>query len=264
MLEENNVHEENEKLPEQTENTDVEETTEDSQADVSLEDEGKEEIEEKTDVEERKVFTMSVSKAQKEKKRAVEKAREEVRAEYEAKLAELQNKSANDVEVSDELSTFAEEQGVDKEIIKKIVDLAQKPFSEKLSKVDGIIAEKEKIAEFAKVEKEFDEKVSDLIKKDYPNAPIEHINKIKKEVTELAFTKDFNTYKLEDIYKVNRDSFEYKDNYGIEPSSSTSVDVIDFDNISDEDQHKLAQENPQKFAEFLKYQDAKHSTLVDM
>ena len=43
-----------------------------------------------------------------------------------------------------------------------------------------------------------------------------------------------------------------------------TFDVIDFSNLTDEQEHKLAQENPKKFAEFVKWQEAQHSIYRDL
>lgn len=264
MSEETNVQAADEKQPEETVTDEVEETTEpteevpEGQPEEAKETETEPEPAKEPPVE-REVYTMSVSKAQKEKKNALEKLEQELTEKHAEEIAALK---AQPPKTDDELDTFAEEQGIDPAVMKKIVDVVQKPLSEKLTKVDAIVEEQEKEANIAKTSQEFDDKVSKLIQTDYPTATPEHIAKIRKEVVDLAFSAEYHTYKLEDIYKVNKSQFEYKDNYTAEPSDGNTVDIIDFDNLSDEAEHKLAQENPEKFAEYIQHQEAKQSVYT--
>lgn len=264
MSEETKVHAEDEKQPEETVNDEVETTEEETTEEESTKVETPKQEEPQEQVK-RPAFMMSVAKAQKEKERAIEKMREELEAKHAQELETLKSQASINESSDDEaLKLFAEEQGVDVEALKKIVGFAQKPLIEKMSKLDELTAEKEKEAHYAQVSQDFDTRVSSLIQKDFPNATPEHISSVKKSIIELAFTPEFNTYRLEDIYKVNKDQYEYKDNYGVEPSDGNTVDIIDFSSMTDEQEHKLAQENPEKFAEYIKWQEAKHSVYRDL
>lgn len=272
MQEQKKVQVEDEKQPEKTENQEVEETTEEE---VKENDENQnqtedQEVEETTEEKEQKeqpvkrtVYTMPVAKAQKEKKRALQKQKEELESQHSQEIEKLNAQKIEDVEDED-LDIFAEEQGLESSVVKKIVEFAQKPMTKKLSKVDDFLAEKEKETEIVKVSQEFDNKVLNLIKQDYPTASPEHLAKVKKELSELAFTDEYHTYKLEDIYKVNKNQFVYKNDIGIEPSDGNNTEILDFQNMSDEQEHKLAQENPKKFAEFIKWQETQGSRYRDM
>src|SRR5690606_36921982 len=82
---------------------------------------------------------------------------------------------------------------------------------------------------------EVDSKVKPMILKDYPNATPEFLEEVKAQITELAFTSDFNTYRIEDIYKVNRDKFIFQDNYTAEPSGGKASEYVNYDTMSEDD-----------------------------
>ena len=153
---------------------------------------------------------------------------------------------------------------MDLDAVKKLVGFVQNPLEGKLSKLNELTAEQEKETEIAKVHKEFDDQVSSLIQKDFPSATAEHISKVKEEVAKLAFTEEYHTYKLADIYKVNKSEFEFKDNYSVEPSDGNGAEIIDFSKITPAEEHKLAQNDPEQFAKLVKYQEANQSRYIDV
>lgn len=223
--------------------------------------------------EDRPVWTMPVSKAQEEKKRAVEKALEQAKAEREAEIQRLKEEYESKLsqvapkdDYETELRRVAEEGGLDPDKVVKLMEPLQKKLQSSLpdvSKFETLLKEKEIEEHKRQVSKEFDERVLPLIQKDYPQATPAHIQETRDRITELAFSKGYNTYALEDIYKVKRDDFEFKNQMSAEPSGGRSSELVDFSKMSDAEEHELAQSNPDKFREYLKWQSKNSSLYLD-
>lgn len=230
----------------------VDETTknDDKQVDNDNQDESQEEVKP-----ERPVYQMPVKKHQAEKAKWKEKE-----AEYQQKLQEMEEKlqSAGSRDLTDdEVSKFAEEQGLDAKAVAGLISLAEKKLSNKIApneKIEKLLKEQEISEAKRQVEVDFDSRVVERIKKDYPTATQEHINKIKKEITELAFTSKYNTYDVADIYLVNRDKYEFKDNYTAESSSGKSAEYVNYDNVSDKDIESMS---PQEYFKYSEYKARK-------
>jgi transcriptional regulator with XRE-family HTH domain len=206
---------------------------------------------------ERPVHTVPLSKFNEEREKAAKKAREEAATEYEAKMeamkADYESKLAKSSPQHEDVVKLAEEYGYsakDAEFIAKIIE-KRTPDT---SKYDQLIEEQQKQTHEAKVLAEFDEKILPLIQKQNPNATLEHINKVKQRVAELAFTEGYNTYKLEDIYRVKQDEFEFKNGYGAEPSGGRNAEMIDFSQMTDDEEIRLADEDPKTFKKFVEWQ----------
>ena len=223
--------------------------------------------------EERPVYSMPVAKAQEEKQRAVEKAREEARAEaeierrklqesYEAKLAAVVPQD----DYATELKSVSEEYGLDPAAASKLLSVMEKKLKNGLpdmSKYDTILKDREIEGLKSQVSQEFEEKVAPLILKDYPQATPEHIREVKERIAELAFTKGYNTYQLEDIYKVKRDEFEFKNGFSAESSGGRTSELVDFSKVTDEEELAMAKNSPETFKKFLKWQEAHTSKYLD-
>lgn len=205
---------------------------------------------------ERPVWTMPVQKAQEEKHRAVEKARQEaeeakdveiasIREEYEERLRVSAPKSSYDTE----LEQVAEEYGLDPKAAGALLNVLKKSLPD-TSRFDVMLKEKEIESHKMQVSKEFDELVAPLILKDNPHATPEFLRESKLRIEELAFSKGYNTYQLADIYKVKRDEFEFKNGFSAESSGGRSSELVDFERMTDTEEHNLAMSNPAKFKEF--------------
>lgn len=222
---------------------------------------------------ERPVYTMPVAKAQEEKQRAVEKAREEARLEKEREVARIkeeyerklnENRPKDDYE--QELERIASEEGLNTAAVSKLMNAVKKEISKSLpdtSKYDAILKENEIRAIKQQVTEEFDTKVAPLLLKDFPQATPEHIQGVKERIAELAFTKDYNTYRLEDIYKVNKETFQFKNGYSAEPSGGRSSEIVDFSKVTDEDEIAMAKNSPETYRKFLKWQESNSSKYLD-
>lgn len=276
------MSDEDKNVPEQDENAQQEvsdneiDSTKENEVEETPEEET-EEVEEKKD-DEHKSFQMSVSKAQKEKEKAVEKAKVEAKAEaeaemaklreeYEEKLKSVQQSKTSDDDYRKELEEVAKEHGLDPAAADKLLKVFQKSIKvPDLSKYDKILKEREFEAYKSKLSKDFDTKVVDLIKKDYPSVSDSKLRDIKDKVIELAVSKDsgYVNYKLEDIYRVRKDEFEVKNGFSAETSSGHSAELISFDKpLSDNEEHQLAESDPKKYQEYVKYMTGKHSRYLD-
>ena len=223
--------------------------------------------------EERPLYTMPVAKAQEEKKRAVEKAREEakleaeaemqkVRDEYEQKLKTASPKS--DTEYDKRLKEVAEKHGLDASAAADLLGVLQENIKmPDMSKYDQIVKEKEIEGHRAKVSQAFNEKVAPLITKDFPQATPEHIREVKTRIEELAFTEGYNTYKLEDIYAVKRSEFEFKNSLGAEPSGGRGSEIVEMKKLSDVDEIALADSDPEAYRKYLKWEQTQESRYID-
>jgi hypothetical protein len=216
----------------------------------------------------RPTWSMPVAKAQEEKRKAVEKARleaieekdreiERMREEYEKRLSAVKP-------IESDIERIASEHGLESKAVNDLYEVFEKRVAGKIpdmSKYDEIVKQKELENHRLAVEREFDEKVAPLLLKDFPAATPQHLIDARKKLTDLAFTDGFNTYRIEDIYKVNREEFEYKNGYSAESSGGRSSELVDFDTMTDEEEHELAQKNPEKYKEFLKWQVSTKGSL---
>lgn len=247
-------------VPQEDRKPDAEEQKPDVQPEKQVEEQPKEEApKEPEKQEERPVHTVPLSKFNEEREKAAKKAREEAAAEYEAKMesmkAEYEQKLQTQSPEHEDVVKLAEEYGYsakDAEFIAKIIEKRTPKVD--TSKYDELIEEQQKQANQAKVLSEFDEKVLPLIQKEHPNASLEHINKVKQRIAELAFTEGYNTYRLEDIYRVKSNEFEFKNSYGAEPSGGRNAEMIDFSQMTDEEEIKLADQDPETYKKFIEWQ----------
>jgi len=222
--------------------------------------------------EERPTWTMPVAKAQEEKRKAVEKAREEakaeadasiavMRAEMEGRLAEAKGLPSYDAR----LKEVSERHGIDPEVSKDLLAAFKEslPPPPDYSKYDQILKEREIDGYKLKVSNEFDEKVLPLIQRDFPGVTPAHIADVKSKVTDLAFSEGYNTYAIEDIYKVRRDDFEYKNGFSAEASGGRTSELVDFSKMTDKEEHALAERDPQAYGNYLKAMRTNGSRFLD-
>lgn len=223
--------------------------------------------------EERPVYTMPVSKAQEEKHKAVEKARAEAKAEAEAEMAKLRQEyeakltsssSPSEDDYTKELERVAEEHDLNPEAAKKLLEVFKKTIKvPDMSKYDQMV-EAAKITEVKnKVKADIDTRVVPLIQKDNPNATPEQIAEIAGRVHELAFSEGYNTYKLEDIYLAKRTEFAPTPEFSVEGSKGRGPQTAPFTQLSDAEEHRLAESNPAEFARYVKWQGSQGSKYID-
>jgi len=264
-------------VPEQDENVPVEPTTVEKTTEAPAEavqpqqePEVKEaEVEAPAPVE-RKVYTMPVVKAQKEKQRAVEKAREEARAEYDAKLAEMksqQTEAPTSEQKRDAIREAAEKHGLEYDAAKDLLEAFKAelptPNTPDLSKYDAILQERELEDHRRQVAAEFDEKVVPMILAKHPGATQEHIRDVKDAISGLAFTEGFNTYRIEDIYRVKADEFTFKNQLSAETSGPPATDIQEFTVLSPEEENALADRDFPTFVRYTKWLTGKHSQYIN-
>jgi len=217
---------------------------------------------------ERKVYTMPVEKAQREKKRAVERAVQEARAEFEKEkqrlVEELRSSSKTETasETADKISEVAEKYGLEADAARAFAEAIRETIpSPDLSKFDDLLKEREIEKARQQVSQEFSEKVEPLIRKDFPNATQEHIADVKKRLEELAFTEDYNTYRLEDIYTVKKGDFTFKHEMSAESPAGNAQELMEFKKLTDEEEIALAdrdQETYAKYLDWLRGQESKY------
>ena len=229
-------------------------------------------VEQQKPQEERPTWTMPVAKAQEEKRKAVEKAREEAKAEAEASIAALRAEMEGRLAEAKGIPSYearlkevSDKHGIDPEVAKDLFGAFKDalPPTPDLSKYDQILKEREIDGYKLRVSQEFDEKVLPLIQKDFPGVTPAHIADVKSKVTDLAFSEGYNTYAIEDIYKVRRDDFEYKNGFSAEASGGRSSEMVDFSKMTDKEEHALADRDPAAYANYLKAMRTNGSRFMD-
>jgi hypothetical protein len=145
-------------------------------------------------------FNDQKAKWEEQKQIEIEQARQDVAAEYEKKIQEFSG-SPDSAKLDDKIAKFAEEKGLDEEMIRGVVELVrntqQPTIDPKVqSVISDLIKEKESKDVIAKHEGLFDEEVSNL-QNEYPDEPI---SSIKDKLHDLAFSEGFNTKSLYEIY----------------------------------------------------------------
>lgn len=222
---------------------------------------------------ERPVYNMPVAKAQEEKRKAVEKARAEAKAEAETEMQRLRENyeeklRTNTPETQDyksKLQQVATDYNLDPEAAEKLLDVFKSTIQvPDMSKYDALIknAELENIK--LNVRKDIENRVVPLIKQDNPNVSASDLAEITAKVQELAFTEGFNTYRLEDIYRLKREEIVPKSGFTVETPKGRTPSMTSFKNLSDDEEHRLAENDPETFKQYLKYQSANTSKYLDV
>jgi len=220
---------------------------------------------------ERPIYTMPVSKAQEEKRRAVEKAKEEAKVEAQAEMqalrdeyeAKLKTTQSDQIAFNEKLKAVAEKHGLKTEAAADLLGVFKELATPDLSKYDKILKEHEMQSHKMQASKEFDEKVLPLIQKDFPNVTSKHIQKVKDEITKLAFTNEYHTYHLEDIYTVKKGDYEFKNGYSSEPAGGHSTEIVNFETLTAKQEHELADKDPEGYKKYLNYMRQKGSRYLD-
>ena len=270
-----------ERVPDQDANDPVDENTDENLDDEGAEapqsekgaekpkEEPKGEEKPRVILQKRPVYTMPVAKAQEEKKRAIEKAREEAKAEAQTEIERIREEYEQKLKKTGTTVSELEQVAKDYDLDPKAVDALFTAFKKgipipDLSKYDSIVESKEIEQHKMRVSSDFDEKVAPLLLKDFPQATPEYIRGVKQQIEELAFSEGYNTYKLEDIYKVHRDRFEFKNGMSAEPSGGRGTDLAEFRILSDEDEIKLADTDKVAYAKYLKWLEGQDSKYLNI
>jgi hypothetical protein len=132
-----------------------------------------------------------------------------------------------------------------------------------MSRYEKLLQDQELERHKLSVSREFEDSVIPLIKKDFPGVTEDHIRKIRDDVSNLAFSEGYNTYKIADIYKVNRDQFEFKNKMSAESSGGHSSELVEFRRLSDADEIQLADTDPATFKKYLKWMEGQESRYSD-
>lgn len=218
---------------------------------------------------ERPVHTIPLSKYNEDKEKAAKKAREEAEAEFNDKIEQMRSEyedklSKANPQSHDDIVKLAEEYGYsakDAEFIAKVIEKRSPKVD--TSKYDKILEQQNQQALKSEVDKEFEDKVSPIIQKDFPGVTAEHLKKIKEVVTTLAFTDGYNTYRLEDIYAIKKGELEFKNGFSAEAGGGRSSEIIDFEKITPEQEHELAQRDPEAFKRYIDHMRSKQSRFID-
>lgn len=202
-------------------------------------------------------FNDQKAKWEEQKKAEIEKVRQETAAEYEAKIQELSGKPAS-AKLDDEIAKFAEEKGLDEELIKGIVGLVRNTQQSSIdpkvqSVISELVREKEYNETLAQHENLFNDEIANL-QKDYPDEPI---SSIKDKLHELAFSEGYNTKSLFEIYfRHYKPSVEKKKTFEPSKGGVSRTQPVDpnkvmedpnaINNLSDEEFDKMSEELGQK------------------
>ena len=254
----------------ENETQEAETTVEETQETEVTAEATEEKVEETKEPVERKVFSMPVAKAQKEKEKAVEKVRLEAEEKHTATIdkmkAEFEEKlrNASPTEVSDELKKVSEKHGLDPQATQDLVNAIQKTIkTPDTSKYDLLIEEQEIKSHKDKVSTDFDENVAPLILEENPQATPEYIREVKAKIEELAFTEGYNTYSLEDIYTIKKKDFPFKNGMSAEISGGKGSDLVAFKKLSDEDENKLFKRDRGTYEKYLKWLRGQESSYLN-
>jgi hypothetical protein len=227
------------------------------------------EKEEKPQPVKREVFSMPVAKAQEEKHKAIERTKREMEEKYNAEIEKLKAEFESKRSVSSDSSSniideIAEKHGLEKSAARDLADAIKKsiPLPD-FSKYDQILKEREIEGLKTSVSREFDERVARMVLQDNPNATPEHLREVKERVMELAFTEGYNTYRIEDIYKVRKEDFSFQNEMSAESPGGRTPGIASMKKLSDEDEIKLADSDPGAYERYLKWLSANESKFID-
>ncbi len=199
-------------------------------------------------------FNDQKAKWEEQKQIEIEQVRRETAAEYETKIQELSGKPAS-AKLDDEIAKFAEERGLDEELVKGIIDLVRNSTQQSTidpkvqSVISDLVKEKEYKDTLAQHESLFNEEVANF-QKEYPDEPI---SSIKDKLHDLAFSEGFNTKSLYEIYfRHYKPSVEKKKTFEPSKGGVSRTQPVDpnrvmedpdaINNLSDEEFDKMSEE----------------------
>jgi len=161
----------------------------------------------------------------------------------------------------EELDSFAEQYGVDKNLISKIVDLTVKKIKlpEDISKkLAAIEEERHEQFENKMFEKEF-EAIMPLIKSEYGDLSGEELTSIKEKIRQYAYTEEMAKTPLSVIFKGIDDFRNKNKNTEIKKTAESGrggaqQSVVNYDEMTEDEVAKL---NRDEFAQYAAYMEAK-------
>lgn len=162
-------------------------------------------------------------------------------------------------DVEEEVKKLSEEAGLDEGVIQKIVDIASKKNQlpeETLKALDDYKKNQLEAAQESGYSQEFDKDVVPLIRAEYPDISEENLTRIKTELHDVAFSDGYLKTPLKVIYKGLDDFREYvpparKSAEGGRGEGGRKVDVVDFDNMTEEQFKKLPPEEQDNYMEYM-------------
>lgn len=185
----------------------------------------------------RTVHMMPVDKAQEEKRKAVEKAREEMKAEldnlrqeYEGKI----NSPANNQDYTSKIEEFSQKYGLEVEAAKDLIGIIHQSLPD-MSKYDQLMKNSELENQKIQAASEFDQVVAPLIRQDNPGVTQAQLDEAKQKILDLAFTQEYSSYPLQDIYTVKRGDLQVGHGYTAEPGGAGRAAEPDFAKMSEEE-----------------------------
>lgn len=213
---------------------------------------------------ERKVYSIPLDKHNKQlenAKRIADEERAQIREQARAEaLAELKAAPAQAPQTDDEIKQFAEEFGVDENVVAKLVDIATKrsPKAQEIPKdwqeeMATMKQQREIAAAKQQFSTDFEASVLPLIQKENPNVTSAQIQEIKNSIDELAFSDKYNRYELADIFKIKKDDYNLKPIMGIEPSRGGNRNTVDFSEVTPAEIKKMT---PQEAEAYFKWEDS--------
>lgn len=214
---------------------------------------------------ERKVYSIPLDKhnrqlenAKKLREEEIERIRQEA---YEKAKAEMSNQRPNG-EI--DLDAEAERLGVDKEVLQGFLDINERSILSKIPKSEiptdyvNELENLKKSRELQEAQEAFDDEFNSDVLPLLKDVPAADAQKIKQKLDELAFSPQYSTYKVADIYRLYKDEINPTVTRGIEGSrGGTTVSMPDFANYTSE---QIRNMSVQEFAEYEKWEATRASS----
>lgn len=202
-------------------------------------------------------------KVAEDQKAKAEARHQEALAEIERLSRKTEMTHSEKQDLSDEISSLADEYGVDKGFLSRLEKsiLAKsstpKEITEKLKELDVIKAEINKKHEETAYSQEFDKDIIPLIRAENPEISESALSQIKDILKTYAYSEEYGKLPLSKIYKAEREGLPIPApaprKKSAESSRSGTIranDDIDFDNMTEEQFKNLPGE---KMLEFARY-----------
>lgn len=200
-----------------------------------------------------------IENAKKIKEEELDRIRQEA---YEKARQELAASPVSSSESTDEeIARFAQDNDLDENLVSKLVQISEKRVLSKIPKSELPEDYKEQIQTFQKAralqeaQQKFDEEFNTEVLPQLNDVSAEDAGKIKAKLDELAFSPEFNTYKLSHIFAIKREEFLPKAVRGIEGSRGGSTVPLNFNNMTAEQISRMS------IDEFKKYDEWERSQL---
>lgn len=108
------------------------------------------------------------------------------------------------------------------------------------------------------VQDEFDRELMGRVREDFPGATPEFINEVKESVVGLAFSSKYNTYRLGDIYEINKRNYQFQNRHTAEDSGGSGrPEIVDFRNVTDEDIERMDAQEFEAYSNQMAFNESK-------